>query len=91
MAEMRIRKVDTVKEMDNVLDDYVTRGYRIMEQGEQSVRVKEKTYGSALAHVLIFLFFGWWTFLVMNIIYAAAKYYGAQEVIIKVAPRPEAT
>jgi hypothetical protein len=42
--------------MEKHLDEFVTRGYRIVEQGQYSSKVKEKDFGSAPVHGFTFLF-----------------------------------
>lgn len=52
MAAPRLRKVMTKKEMDNLIDDYVTQGYEILEQGERSALVRKVSWGTVGGHVL---------------------------------------
>lgn len=68
MAVSRIRKVETKKQMDNLIDDYVTQGYAISSQGENSALLYKKTGNKVLVHVLLALFF-WWCAFIPNIIY----------------------
>lgn len=42
--------------MEKELDEFVTRGYRITEQGQYSTKVKEKDFGSAPVHAFTFFF-----------------------------------
>lgn len=80
----RIRRVDHQKEMEKVIDDYITQGYRVKSQGENSARVKKKDFGSAGMHLIVFIFLGWWTLLIANAVYAAYKFFSADEVQIKI-------
>jgi hypothetical protein len=52
----RTQYVQSEKEMERKVDDYVTRGYKIKQQGGRSTRLKEKDLGDAPAHGFIFLF-----------------------------------
>lgn len=81
---MRIRHVDTKKEMEYQIDEYITQGYRIVTQGETTTKMKKTEYGGLVAHILIFLIFGWWTFFIANVVYAVVKYLMGEEVLIKV-------
>lgn len=80
----RIRRVDDQREMERVIDDYITQGYQVKSQGERSARVKNKDWGSALGHVVVALLTLWWTLGIGNVAYAAYKRYSADEVTIKV-------
>lgn len=52
----RIRRVDDQREMEKVIDDFVTQGYRIKEQGENSTMMKEKDWGSGGMHLIVLVF-----------------------------------
>lgn len=80
----RIRRVDNEKEMEQVIDDFITQGYKVKSRGQQSTMMKEKTYGSVGIHVIIGIFVGWWTLGIANAIYLAYAYFTAPEVQIKV-------
>lgn len=80
----RIRRVDDQREMERVIDDYITQGYQVKSQGERSARVKSKDWGSALGHIVVALLTLWWTLGIGNVAYAAYKRYTADEVTIKV-------
>ena len=68
MPVSRIRRVDTKKQMDSLVDDFVTQGYSIVSQGENTTLVKKKSGNRVLYHVLL-LVFCWWTFGIANLIY----------------------
>lgn len=85
----RIRRVDTQKEMEQVIDDFITQGYKVKSRGEQSTMMKEKDYGSGGVHLIVLIFLGWWTLGIANAIYLAYAYFTADEVQIKVEPRDE--
>ncbi|WP_231378808.1 hypothetical protein [Natrinema sp. J7-1] len=80
----RIRRVDDQREMERVIDDYITQGYQVKSQGERSARVKDKDWGSALGHLIVAALTLWWTLGIGNVAYAAYKRYPADEVTIKV-------
>jgi hypothetical protein len=80
----RIRRVDDQKEMEKVIDDFITQGYKVKSRGEHSTMMKEKSYGSGGAHLIILVLFGWWTLGVANALYAAYEYFTGDEVQIKV-------
>lgn len=79
MGVPRLRKVTSQREMDTLVDDYVTQGYKILDRGERSVRVKKTDYGSIGWHVVLFFL----TIGVGNVIYAVIKSSGADEVIVR--------
>jgi len=79
----RIRRVEDSQEFERVIDDYITQGYKVESRGEHSAKLKEKNYGSAVAHILIFIVFGWWTLGVANLLYLGYKYISGEEVMVK--------
>lgn len=44
---MRIRTVDSASEMEQVLDDYITRGYTVMRGGESALAKKSVLFRTA--------------------------------------------
>jgi hypothetical protein len=64
----RIRRVDSIKEMERVVDDFITQGYKAKSRGEESARlVKEAPKDK---HLLVALLTIWWTFGLGNLLYA---------------------
>ena len=80
----RIRRVDDEREMERVIDDFITQGYKVKSRGQRSTMMKKKDFGSGGMHLLVLVFLGWWTLGIANAIYAAYKYFTADEVNIKV-------
>ena len=65
----RIRRVDSEREQEKLLDEFLTKGYRIQEQGQYSARVKEKDWGSVPVHGFVFFF----TFIAAAVLFDAAN------------------
>jgi len=65
----RIRRVQSQREQDKLVDEFITRGYTIKEQGQFTAKVKEKDWGEVIVHV--FVFFG--ALLVGAMIFSAAN------------------
>lgn len=84
MAAPRLRRVTSHKEMENMLDDYITQGYEVVSQGQNTALVRRKTWGSAGGHTLWFLLTFWFTLGIGNLIYALVAHYGAEQVMLKV-------
>lgn len=84
MSAPRLRRVSTKREMENLLDDYVTQGYEIVSQGESSTLVRKATWGSAGGHVLWALLTAWFSLGLGNLAYALAAHYTAEQVMVKV-------
>ncbi|WP_408959821.1 hypothetical protein [Natrinema sp. 74] len=80
----RIRRVDDKREMERVIDDFITQGYKVKNQGERSTLMKKKTWGSGGTHLIIGILTVWWTLGIGNLAYAIYKYFTAEEVQIKV-------
>lgn len=80
----RIRRVDDQKEKEQVTEDFLTRGYKIKNEGQSSTLVKKKTWGSGSGHLVVAALTIWWTFGFGNVAYAIYKNLTAEEVQIKV-------
>ena len=83
MAAPRLRKVSSQKEMENLIDDYVTQGYEIVERGERSTMLRRKTWGSTSGHMLWFLLTVWFTVGFGNLVYALIAHFSAEQVFVK--------
>ncbi len=66
--------------MENLIDDYVTQGYAILERSKRNAMVRKKYYGSTLLHIIIFCF----TVGIGNVIYYFIAQNNAERVMIKV-------
>ena len=81
----RIRKVKTEKEFENTIDEFITIGYSLKDQGEQTAMLMKAEYGGVLAHILIFLLTGWFLFGLGNIAWAIYNYYtNSDKVLLKI-------
>lgn len=61
--------MESERELERVIDDFVTKGYRIEQQSQYSAKVKEKDWGSPPVHGFVFVF----TFLVAAVLFDAAE------------------
>jgi hypothetical protein len=52
----RTRYVESERELERTLDDFITRGFKVKDQGQFSARVKDKDWGSLPVHGFVFLF-----------------------------------
>jgi len=84
MAAPRLRRVSSRKEMENLIDDYVTQGYVILKQSEKNAMVQKKSWGTSGGHILWALLTVWFTFGIGNLIYAFIAKFQAEKVMIKV-------
>lgn len=64
----RIRRVESEREQEKLVDEFITKGYKIDQQGQYATKVKEKDWGSAPIHGFVFLF----AFLVAAVLFDAA-------------------
>lgn len=80
----RIRRVDDSREMEKVVDDFITQGFKVKQQGERSTMMKKHTWGSGSGHIVVAALTIWWTLGIGNIAYAIYKHYTSDEVQIKV-------
>jgi len=85
MSVDRIRKVSDSNELENVVDDYVTLGYKVNSRGQNTVKLKERNgWGTIGGHIGWFLLTFWWTVGIGNLIYALVKHYNGETVLVKV-------
>ena len=58
------------------IDDLEVEGWDLHEEqgDDRAVMIKRKT-GGVVAHLIIFLLFGWWTFGFANLAYLGYKYF----------------
>lgn len=90
MAAQRIRHTTSLREAEQARDEYVTLGYKVESEGQDTVLVKKSTWGSTAGHLGVALLTIWWTFGLGNLAYALIVHKN-DEVLIKVdAPPVEA-
>ena len=83
---MRIRHVKSVRELESVVDEYHALGYSIAANtGNSATVVKGGGNGSLLVHIIVFVFLGWWLFLLPNLGYLIySRISGKDEVLVRV-------
>ncbi len=81
----RIRRVKDDSEREMVVDDFVTTGYRVVEEGAKTTLMRKKYYGNWIIHLLLLLTTVWFTLGLANLAYAGLAYFVlADEILIKV-------
>jgi hypothetical protein len=83
MAAPRIRRVSSRREMETVRDDFMTTGYEVLREGEETVLMRKNTWGSVGGHIVVAVLTVWWTIGIGNLIYALIVHYTAEQVLIK--------
>ena len=83
MANQRIRHARTVWESEAMRDEYITQGYTVQSEGENTLIVKRSSWGSLSGHLLVAILTIRWTFGLGNLIYALAVH-KSDEVLIRV-------
>lgn len=78
----RIRRVENQKELERVVDDFITTGYEVESKGENNAKLIKR--GKRNKHLLIFLLTGWWTFGIGNLIYALIPAPVEDSVIVRI-------
>jgi hypothetical protein len=104
LVSPRIREVDNKEEMQRVIDDFMTQGYGIKEEGTATALLKKKTWGSAagiiVSLILMFvvgivtIFYGFLVSWLIPVIYVIYAHYNAPEVLLRIrapqqAPQPQ--
>lgn len=69
----RIRRVESERDQEKLLDEFMTKGYKIKQQSKYSAKVKEKDWGSPPVHGFVFLF----SFLAAAMLFDAAGLSGS--------------
>lgn len=88
MSAPRIRRVASQREMENLLDDYITQGYEVITQGQKSTLVRKKSWGSVAGHIFVALLTVWFLLGLGNVGYALVAHYTAEQVMIKIEEPP---
>jgi len=83
MAAPRLRKAGSKKELESVIDDYITQGYELINRGESSALLRKKTWGSPGGHLLCVVLTGIFTFGIGNAAYATYAHFNAEQVMVK--------
>ncbi len=83
MAAPRIRRVKDRRDMEVTRDDFITQGYEVRSEGEETILLRKSTWGGSGTHVLIFLLTAWWTAGVGNLVYALYAHNSADQVLLK--------
>ena len=79
MVTARIRKFNSKSEMEKALDEYITMGYRVREQGESTILVRKHDNGNIIAIIILFC-----CFVVPAILYVWYKRTHADTILMKV-------
>ena len=88
------------EEMQRVIDDFMTQGYAIKEEGSDTALLKKKTWGSAagiIVSLVLMIVVGVFTIFIgflfswlIPVIYVIYAHYNAPEVLIRVRAKPQA-
>jgi hypothetical protein len=89
MVTARIRKFQSKSEMERALDEYITMGYRVREQGENNILVRKHDNGSTTV-IIILAIFTWILIEIPTILYIWYKRTHADTILMKVE-EPEVT
>ena len=90
MVSPRIRDVNDKDEMARVIDDFMTQGYSIKDQGTNTALLKKKSWGSAAGWIvslivaLVLAVFTVGLSFIIPIAYAILAHYTAPEVLIRI-------
>lgn len=76
----RIRRTSTQKEFEQVIDDFVTTGYKLESRGENNALLKKY---APKKHGMVALLTVWWTCGLGNLIYALIPAKVEDEVLVK--------
>lgn len=77
----RTRTAADAQHYEAIRDEYARDGYAVVSEGEATVTLRYRDHGGVLAHLGIFLFFGWWTVGLANLGYALWRRYASTDVV----------
>lgn len=83
----RVRKVNTSEEFDNVIDTMTSGHYRLVSNDGHEAVVKYNTWGSLGVHLLLLLLTGFFSFGIVNVIYAFIAHGNGDTITIKLKNR----
>ena len=89
MVSPRIREVADKAEMDRVVDDFMTQGFTVKEEGSSTVLLKKKSWGSGagwIVSIVVALLLSIPTIgisFIIPVIYATYAHYNAPEVLLR--------
>ena len=70
-----IIRVKTQKELEKLTENSIMEGFKIENKTANMVTlVKAGNFGNPIIHLIVFVFLGWWTLFIANIIYAVYCY-----------------
>ena len=84
MPEPRLRNVDSENHLEQLVEDFITQGYEVLNRGENSTLVRKKSYGSGMTHFVVFLLTSWWTLGLGNLFYAIMAHVRAEQVLVRI-------
>lgn len=90
MSSPRFRNARDYDDMDALRDDFITQGYTVKEEGENSILMKKKSWGSAAGWIvslivaLVLAVFTVGISFIIPLAYAIFAHYNAPEVLIRI-------
>ncbi len=48
--------MESERKKDQLVDEFITRGYKVQQQSQYTTKVKEKNWGTPVVHAFVFLF-----------------------------------
>ena len=90
MTSPRFRDVKDKDDMERVRDDFMTQGYTVKEEGQTTLLMKKKSWGSAagwivtLVVALILAVFTFGFSFIIPLAYAIYAHYTASEVLVRI-------
>ena len=87
MAAKRTQYVDNRKELNETVNALIAQKYDVRAASPFSVTLKKRNYGSLLGHAVVALVTIWWSFGIVNLLYAACSRGDADKVEVVIASR----
>ena len=90
MTSPRFRNVRDVAELESVREDFITQGYTVKEEGQTTLLMKKKSWGSAagwIVTIIVALILAIFTFgfsFIIPLAYAIYAHYTASEVLVRI-------
>ena len=90
MSSPRFRNVRDIEELEAVREDFITQGYIVKDEGQNSTLLKKKSWGSAAGWIVtlivavILAFFTVGFSFIIPLAYAIYAHYTAPEVLVRI-------
>jgi len=85
VKKMKVRKVRCEQKRDELVKEYIDLGCTVIEEEAGITKMTKFSVGGWLSHIIILIFTGWWTFGIVNIVWAIINFMASDDVEIEMS------